>query len=39
VVWAGVGPRPPVGCACSKEVNAVGVVRFLRGMLRQNTEE
>ena len=24
--------QPTLGYACSKEVNAVGVVRFLRGM-------
>ena len=26
--------QPTLGYACSEEVNAVGVVRFLRGMLR-----
>ena len=26
--------QPTLGYVCSKEVNAVGVVRFLRGMLR-----
>ena len=26
--------QPTLGYACSVEVNAVGVVRFLRGMLR-----
>ena len=26
--------QPPLGYVCSEEVNAVGVVRFLRGMLR-----
>ena len=26
--------QPTLGYACSKEVNAVGVVRFLRGMPR-----
>ena len=31
--------QPTLGYACSKAVNAVGVVRFLCGILRQNTEE
>ena len=26
--------QPTLGYVCSEEVNAVGVVRFLRGMLR-----
>jgi len=26
--------QPTLGYACSEEFNAVGVVRFLRGMLR-----
>ena len=26
--------QPTQGYACSEEINAVGVVRFLRGMLR-----
>ncbi len=26
--------QPTLGYACSEEINAVGVVRFLRGMLR-----
>ena len=24
--------QPTLGCACSEEINAVGVVRFLSGM-------
>ena len=31
--------QPTLGYACSEEVNAVGVVRFLRGMPQQNDEE
>ena len=31
--------QPTLGYACSVEVNAVGVVRFLRGMSRQNAEK
>ena len=27
-------PQPTLGYTCSVEVNAVGVVRFLRGILR-----
>ena len=27
-------PQPTLGYVCSEEVNAVGVVRFLRGMPR-----
>ena len=26
--------QPTLGYACNEEINAVGVVRFLRGMLR-----
>ena len=26
--------QPTLGYACSEEVNTIGVVRFLRGMLR-----
>ncbi|WP_278482431.1 hypothetical protein [Segatella salivae] len=31
--------QPTLGYVCSEEVNAVGVVRFLRGMSRQNAEK
>ena len=31
--------QPTLGYACSEEVNAVGVVRFLRGMPRYKAEE
>ena len=32
-------PQPTLGYVCSEEVNAVGVVRFLRGMPRYKAEE
>ena len=31
--------QPTLGYACSEKVYAVGVVRFLRGMSRQNAEK
>ena len=31
--------QPTLGYVCSEEVNAVGVVRFLRGMPRYKAEE
>ena len=31
--------QPTLGYACGEEVNAVGIVRFLRGMPRQKAEE
>ena len=31
--------QPTLGYACSEEVNAVGVVLFLRGKSRQKVEE
>ena len=31
--------QPTLGYACSVEVNAVGVVRFLRGVSQQNAEK
>ena len=31
--------QPTLGYACCEEINAVGVVRFLRGVSQQNAEK